>query len=45
MSERNRDPKADELAELSLRLSRASTDLRHLRELLASARRATSAAA
>lgn len=45
MSERNREDKADELAELSLQLSRASVDLRHLRELLATARRRTSAAA
>jgi|SRR2546423_11871461 hypothetical protein len=45
MSARNRDLKADELAELSLRLSRASVDLRHLRGLLATARRRVSAAA
>ena len=45
MSARNRDLKADELAELSLRLSRASVDLRHLRALLATARRRVSAAA
>ncbi len=45
MSARNRELKADELAELSLRLSRASVDLRHLRGLLASARRRVSAAA
>jgi hypothetical protein len=45
MGDRNQDPKVDELAELSLRLTRAAVDLRHLRELLAAARRATSAAA
>jgi hypothetical protein len=45
MSTRDRELKADELAELSLRLSRASVDLRHLRELLATARRRASAAA
>jgi hypothetical protein len=45
MSARNRELKADELAELSLRLSRASVDLRHLRALLATARRRISAAA
>ena len=38
MSARDRDLKADELAELSLQLSRASVDLRHLRKLLAAAR-------
>jgi hypothetical protein len=45
MSQRDRELKADELAELSLRLSRASVDLRHLRELLAAARRRAAAAA
>ena len=45
MSARNRDLNADELAALSLRLSRASVDLRHLRGLLATARRRVSAAA
>jgi hypothetical protein len=45
MGARNRDLKADELAELSLRLSRASVDLRRLRALLATARRRVSAAA
>jgi hypothetical protein len=45
MSDRDREPKADELAALSLQLSRASVDLRHLRGLLAAARRHTSAAA
>jgi hypothetical protein len=45
MSEQDREQKADELAELSLKLSRASVDLRHLRKLLAAARRRTSAAA
>jgi len=45
MSERDRERKADELAELSLKLSRATVDLRHLRKLLAAARRRTSAAA
>jgi hypothetical protein len=45
MSTRDRELKADELAELSLRLSRASVDLRQLRTLLASARRRVSAAA
>jgi hypothetical protein len=45
MSARDRELKADELAELSLRLSRASVDLRQLRTLLASARRRVSAAA
>jgi hypothetical protein len=45
MSEADREHKADELAELSLQLSRASVDLRHLRKLLAAARRRTSAAA
>src|SRR5437879_13602476 len=43
VGDRNRDPNADELGELSLRLSRASTDLRHLRGLLASERPATRA--
>jgi len=41
----DRELKADELAELSLRLSRASVDLRQLRTLLATARRRVSAAA
>jgi chromosome segregation ATPase len=45
MSDRDREHKADELAELSLQLSRASADLRHLRKLLADARRRISAAA
>src|SRR6266496_2755984 len=45
MSAPDRELKADELAELSLRLSRASVDLRHLRGLLATARRRVSAAA
>lgn len=45
MSDRDRERKADELAELSLQLSRASVDLRQLRGLLAAARRHTSAAA
>ena len=45
MSARDRELKADELAELSLRLSRASVDLRELRRLLATARRRVSAAA
>jgi len=45
MSTRDRELKADELAELSLRLSRASVDLRELRRLLATARRRVSAAA
>jgi hypothetical protein len=45
MSARDRELKADELAELSLRLSRASVDLQHLRALLATARRHVSAAA
>jgi uncharacterized protein YfcZ (UPF0381/DUF406 family) len=39
MRDRNRDVKADELADLSLQLSRASVDLLHLRKLLAAARR------
>jgi ABC-type phosphate transport system auxiliary subunit len=42
---RNRDAKAEELADLSLRLSRASGDLQHLRKLLVALRRRTSAAA
>jgi hypothetical protein len=45
MGARNRELKADELAELSLRLSRASVDLAHLRKLLTAARRRSSAAA
>jgi hypothetical protein len=45
VGERNRELKTDELAELSLRLSRASVDLTYLRKLLARARRRTSAAA
>ena len=45
MSARDRELKADELAELSLRLSRASVDLSQLRALLATARRRVSAAA
>ncbi len=39
------DARTDELSELSLRLSRASGDLKHLRGLLAAARRRVSAAA
>jgi hypothetical protein len=39
MRHRDRDVKADELADLSLRLSRASVDLVHLRKLLSEARR------
>jgi hypothetical protein len=45
MRQRNRDVKADELADLSLQLSRASVDLVHLRKLLAAARRRVAAAA
>ncbi|TML40253.1 MAG: hypothetical protein E6G25_05560 [Actinobacteria bacterium] len=45
MSARDRELKADELAELSLQLSRASVDLQHLSALLATARRRVSAAA
>jgi hypothetical protein len=45
MRHRDRDVKADELAELSLQLSRASVDLLHLRKLLAEARRRAVAAA
>jgi hypothetical protein len=45
MRERDRDLKADELAELSLRLSRASVDLMRLRKLLAAARRRAATAA
>jgi hypothetical protein len=45
MSARDRELKADELADLSLRLSRASVDLQQLRALLATARRHVSAAA
>jgi hypothetical protein len=45
MSARNRELQADELADLSLRLSRASVDLEHLRTLLAIARRRVSTAA
>ena len=45
VSERNKDVKADELAELSLKLSRASGDLRELRERLVTLRRRVSAAA
>jgi hypothetical protein len=45
MSARDRELKADELTELSVRLSRASVDLRQLRALLATARRRVSAAA
>jgi hypothetical protein len=45
MGARKREIKADELAELSLRLSRASVDLAHLRKLLTAARRRSSAAA
>ena len=39
MRHRDRDVKADELADLSLQLSRTSVDLEHLRKLLAEARR------
>jgi hypothetical protein len=39
MRYRDREVKADELADLSLQLSRASVDLVHLRKLLAEARR------
>jgi hypothetical protein len=39
MRHRDRDVKADELADLSLELSRTSVDLVHLRKLLAEARR------
>jgi hypothetical protein len=39
MRHRDRDVKADELADLSLQLSRTSVDLVHLRKLLAEARR------
>ena len=45
VSVKNRGAKTEELAELSMRLSRASGDLRHLRELLVAARRRVSAAA
>jgi len=45
MRHRDRDIKADELADLSLRLSRTSVDLVHLRKLLAEARRRAVAAA
>ena len=45
MAPRDRELQADELAELSLQLSRASLDLRHLRALLATARQRVSAAA
>ena len=40
-----RGAKTEELADLSQRLRQASTDLKHLRELLAAARRSASAAA
>jgi hypothetical protein len=45
VSERNKGVKADELAALSVRLSRASGDLRQLRERLVALRRRVSAAA
>ena len=45
MRHRDRDVKADELADLSLQLSRASVDLIRLRTLLAEARRRAVAAA
>jgi hypothetical protein len=45
MRHTDRDGKADELAELSLQLSRASVDLLHLRQLLTAARRRAAAAA
>jgi hypothetical protein len=45
VSERNKQIKADELADLSLRLSRASGDLRHLRRLLVTLRQRAAAAA
>ncbi|HWH55864.1 MAG TPA: hypothetical protein VNT04_09845 [Gaiellaceae bacterium] len=41
----NADAKTDELSDLSVRLSRASGDLKHLRALLVAARRRVSAAA
>lgn len=41
----NEDSRADELSELSFRLTRASADLEHLRGLLATLRRRASAAA
>jgi predicted secreted protein len=45
VSVRRRGAKTEELAELSLRLSEASGDLHHLRELLVEARRSASKAA
>jgi hypothetical protein len=45
MRDGNKVRKADELAELSTRLSRASGNLTHLRKLLVAARRRSSAAA
>ncbi len=45
VSERNKDVKADELADLSLKLSHASGELRQLRERLVTLRRRVSAAA
>jgi hypothetical protein len=45
VSVRNRGAKTEELEDLSLRLRRASDDLRHLRGLLATLRRRVSAAA
>ena len=45
VSVENRGAKTEELADLSLRLSEASTDLERLRALLAQARRRASAAA
>jgi hypothetical protein len=45
VSVKNRGAKTEELADLSLRLSQASGDLRYLRELLVEARRSVSAAA
>jgi hypothetical protein len=45
VSVKRRGAETEELAELSLRLSRAAGDLRHLRELLVEARRSSSTAA
>ena len=45
VSVKNRGAKTEELAELSLQLSEASSDLERLRELLTAARRRVSAAA
>lgn len=44
VSVKDRGAKTEELAELSLRLSEASSDLEHLRGLLAAARRVSAAA-